>query len=244
MSFLGGPECSTAANPLAQFQKQTQSDTSLQRDRLASRQSHNVSGFRSQQPSHAEDAAFHEFAQQGPPQLGGQIPNEAFHLDQLRRETERLEKGGDGWAGEFAGGSHHFGGAAGLEEMKMGMNAEMPWSTREFARFNEGQNQAQTRFESPHAGAQAMAQQYRPMYGGGFGGMQRPMFQSQFYRPGGEERAFEGKGKGRIQELSDTDWERQFEELSSAEKLDEEGAEALDKEAEKAIEDELNGIDR
>ena len=37
MSFLGGAECSTAANPLAQFSKHTQDDKSLQRDRLVGR---------------------------------------------------------------------------------------------------------------------------------------------------------------------------------------------------------------
>jgi len=35
MSFLGGgPECSTAGNPLSQFAKHTQDDHSLQRDRI------------------------------------------------------------------------------------------------------------------------------------------------------------------------------------------------------------------
>jgi peroxin-5 len=35
MSFLGGgPECSTAGNPLSQFAKHTQDDRSLQRDRI------------------------------------------------------------------------------------------------------------------------------------------------------------------------------------------------------------------
>lgn len=37
MAFLGGPECSVAANPLAQFAKHTQDDKSLQRDRLGGR---------------------------------------------------------------------------------------------------------------------------------------------------------------------------------------------------------------
>jgi peroxin-5 len=37
MSFLGGAECSTASNPLAQFAKHTQDDKSLQRDRLIGR---------------------------------------------------------------------------------------------------------------------------------------------------------------------------------------------------------------
>lgn len=38
MSFLGGgPECSTAGNPLSQFQKHVQDDKSLQRDRMVGR---------------------------------------------------------------------------------------------------------------------------------------------------------------------------------------------------------------
>lgn len=37
MSFLGGAECSTAANPLSQFSKHVQDDKSLQRDRLIGR---------------------------------------------------------------------------------------------------------------------------------------------------------------------------------------------------------------
>ena len=68
--------------------------------------------------------------------------------------------------------------------------------------------------------------------------MQRPMFQSQMYNRNVEEQDYQGKGKSRVQELSDTDWEKQFEELSTADQ------EALDREAEKAMEEELNGIDR
>jgi len=38
MSFLGGgPECSTAGNPLSSFTKHVQEDKSLQRDRLVGR---------------------------------------------------------------------------------------------------------------------------------------------------------------------------------------------------------------
>lgn len=37
MSFLGGAECSTAANPLSQFTKHVGDDKSLQRDRLVGR---------------------------------------------------------------------------------------------------------------------------------------------------------------------------------------------------------------
>jgi hypothetical protein len=37
MSFLGGAECSTAANPLTQFKNHVQNDNTLQRDRLVGR---------------------------------------------------------------------------------------------------------------------------------------------------------------------------------------------------------------
>jgi peroxin-5 len=53
---------------------------------------------------------------------------------------------------------------------------------------------------------------------------------------------YEGKGKGRIQELSDTDWEKQFEELSVVER--ETDLDQLDREAQEAIERELNQADK
>jgi len=76
------------------------------------------------------------------------------------------------------------------------------------------------------------------MYGGGGFGMQQPMmYQSRFMNqsPG---MMYEGKGKGRVQELSDTDWETQFQQLST-----EDQAEELDKEAQEAMERELNQVD-
>jgi peroxin-5 len=47
MSFLGGAECSTAANPLSQFTKHVQDDKSLQRDRLVGRGPGGLQGMRS-----------------------------------------------------------------------------------------------------------------------------------------------------------------------------------------------------
>ena len=54
-----------------------------------------------------------------------------------------------------------------------------------------------------------------------------------------QESAYVGKGKGRVQELSDTDWEKQFEELTTQDQ-----DEALDQEAENAMERELDQMDR
>jgi peroxin-5 len=80
------------------------------------------------------------------------------------------------------------------------------------------------------------------MYGGGGYGMQRPMMFQSGLAQQPEQQQYEGKGKGRVQELSDTDWEKQFEELSTVDKdahLDQ-----LDREAQEAIERELNQADR
>lgn len=57
MSFLGGgAECSTAGNPLSQFQKHVQDDKQLQRDRLAQRGPNGLAGgFRSASASASQD---------------------------------------------------------------------------------------------------------------------------------------------------------------------------------------------
>ena len=75
------------------------------------------------------------------------------------------------------------------------------------------------------------------MYGGM--AMQQPMFQAQFMNQQPFQAPYEGKGKGRVQELSDTDWEKQFEQLTTEDQGDQ-----LDREAEEAIERELNQVDR
>jgi hypothetical protein len=57
MSFLGGAECSTGANPLSQFTKHVQDDKSLQRDRLVGRGPGGMQeGMRSQQMGGGSDA--------------------------------------------------------------------------------------------------------------------------------------------------------------------------------------------
>ena len=237
MSFLGGPECSTGANPLAQFQKQTAADTSLQRDRLTSRQPNQLNGFRSQAQL-PEDAAFQDFQQQGP-QFASQLPisNETAHLERLRRQAEYEQlngMGGGAWAGEFAE-------QPGFEPQAFEQQRSGAFNPQDFAQFRQTQSLSPQRQASPAFQQQSQPSYRSPMYGSSFGmGMQRPMFQSQlnngmYQQP----QQMQGKGKARVQELSDTDWEQQFAELST-----EDQAEELDKEAEKAMEDELNGIDR
>ena len=239
MSFLSGPECSTAANPLSQFSKQTGADTSLQRDRLTSRQNPQLNGFRSQQGV-PEDAAFQDFAHAGP-----QMPAEALpHFEQMRREQEFVNRSGGGtpnWAGEF-GAQAQFAGP----EAQQYEQAQRPagFSPADFANFRAQQAQAQPRTMSTSPMNMQQSMYQRPMYSSaGFGmGMQSPMMfgaQPSFMQQS-QPQQFEGKGKGRVQELSDTDWERQFEELSTVDKQEEE----LDQEAEEAMERELNQMDR
>ena len=239
MSFLSGPECSTGANPLSQFQKQTAADTSLQRDRLTSRQPPQLHAFRSQQGI-PDDAAFHDFAHQGP-QMAEPLPSGgAFHLEQLRREQEHIHRSGGAtpnWAGEFAQPPPP---SFTPEEFAAQQQRPGNFSPQDFANFRA--QQAQPRTQTPPY--QQSNFQRPPMYGstmgGGFG-MQRPMmYQSQYMNQ--PQQSYEGKGKGRIQELSDTDWEKQFEELSTEDKQGD--MDDLDREAEQAMEQELNQMDR
>jgi peroxin-5 len=230
MSFLSGPECSTGSNPLAQFQKQTAADTSLQRDRLTSRQPQHLNGFRSQQGL-PEDAAFQDFAHAGP-QMAEALPSNPMHFEQMR--VNRSGGATPIWAGEFAQQPPHFA----PEEFVQQRHSPAGFNPQDFANFRA--QQVQPRADSP--GFQQSAFQRPPMYGtsmgGGFG-MQRPMMYGGSFMNQPQEQ-YVGKGKGRVQELSDTDWEQQFAELSTADKQDEE----LDREAEAAMERELDQMDR
>lgn len=250
MSFLGGPECSTGSNPLAQFQKQTGADTSLQRDRLASRPQQ-YGGFRTQQGP--GDQAFQDFQQQGPGGLA-ELPLDGAYLEQLEREHAQILAngggggggGGGGWAGEFAQRPAPM--AAEFHQMSQ-PQGPAAFSQQDFANFRSQHEPLRQTTQSPQP-AQSLYQHRSPMYGGStFGGggfgMQRPMmFQQsqQMFNPSAGQQQYEGKGKGRVQELSDTDWEQQFEELSTQDK--EADLDTLDAEAEEAIEAELNQMDR
>lgn len=170
--------------------------------------------------------------------MGEMLPNDAFHMEQLRREAEHLERvgggggGGSGWAGEFAQQGPHFA----PEEFAQQQQRGGAFSPQDFAQFRQQQISPVARTASPIDSYQSA---YRPpMYGSGFG-MQRPMmYQPQMFNQPPQQQ-YEGKGKGRVQELSDTDWEKQFEELSTTDKDAE-----LDQEANDAIERELNQVDR
>ncbi|KAK4957093.1 Peroxisomal membrane signal receptor PTS1 [Elasticomyces elasticus] len=245
MSFLGGPECSTGANPLAQFQKQSSADTSLQRDRLTQRPTQ-LNGFRNQQLP--DDAQFQEFQQQGPG-FNEQLPQDANYQQQLflleqQQQQQARAGGGDGWAGEFAQQPPTFS----PEQFAQQQGRNGAFSPQDFPNFRQQQMSPASRQAQTPVPQQQSLYQRPPMYGSTFGGsgfgMQRPMmFQPQQPMYGQQpQEQYQGKGKGRIQELSDTDWEEQFKELSTVDKEGE--LDQLDADAEQAIEAELNQMDR
>lgn len=164
------------------------------------------------------------------------MPSEAMHFEQMRREQEYVNRSGGAtpnWAGEFAQHPPQF-----LpEDFAQQRSSPAGFSSQDFANFRAQQAQPGTA-TPPY---QQSSLQPRSMYGPPMSsfGMQGPMaFGGQYmHQP---EESYLGKGKGRVQELSDTDWEKQFQELSTQDKQDED----LDREAEEAMERELNQMDR
>lgn len=167
-----------------------------------------------------------EFLQQ-PSQLPqGPSP---WQMDALHHELHHMQQNGsNGWAAEFDTSRP-------VQPMQA---AQMPmaagFNPAEFAKFQHMQSEQRT--ASPATAPQATASMYQsPMmnYGGMgmMGGMRSytPMFQSQPMM----NQETTSKGKSRMVELDDTDWEQQFAQLDKHDDL-----------AEAAIEAELNDLDR
>ncbi|TIA69197.1 TPR-like protein [Aureobasidium pullulans] len=243
MSFLGGAECSTAGNPLSQFTKHVQDDKSLQRDRLVGRGPGGMESMRSQMGA-PQDAMMEEFMQQ-PAHLGPSFQDSPFAMEQMRRELDQAASPAPAhWAAEFEPQMSDQAGPAFAHQNNGGFNPQ------DFARFqqnsaartasplNNVQQTPMARYQSP--------MQYGGMYGNGMGmrmgmggmgmggmgvsGMQTPQDQQQ-----------QSKGKERMVELDDKDWEAQFAELDTTQ---EQQNDQLDAEANVAMEAELNAMDR
>ncbi|KAL2831781.1 hypothetical protein BDW59DRAFT_157738 [Aspergillus cavernicola] len=256
MSFLGGAECSTAGNPLTQFTKHVQDDKSLQRDRLVGRGPGMQEGMRSRGMMGGQDQMMDEFSQQS-----AQLPAGAsqqhirMEMEQMRHQLEHLQTtprtGSPGWAAEFDPGEHARMEAAFAGPKGPMMNNGSGFTPAEFARFQQQSTMSVPQAASPVTAGQAPMMggyQQRPMgmgnmgYGGMGMGMMQPgyspmgMQQQQQQQPA--EATSQDKGKGRMIELDDENWEAQFKEIESA------TDEKLDDEANAAIEAELNDLDR
>ncbi|KAI0385791.1 TPR-like protein [Hypomontagnella monticulosa] len=238
MSFLGGgPECSTAGNPLSQFAKHTQEDNSLQRDRIRSGTPQSgIGGFRSAAQHGPQDEMMNGFLQQN-----GQLPN--MPLDQIRLDHPshgvhlRANSTSPSWANEF----QHNPQAAMESAFKVPQGTQ--FGPEDYAKFQQMTGQANSSRASP----MPSAMQYQsPMMGMGMMnnmGMSYGMGGMSMYRPapqhfaGGAQQQDKGKGKEKVVELDDQQWEEQFKQLELQEKDVKEGDEAA------ALEPELNKLD-
>ncbi|KAF2088084.1 peroxisomal targeting signal receptor [Saccharata proteae CBS 121410] len=242
MSFLGGAECSTAGNPLSQFTKHVQDDKSLQRDRLVGRGPGGMQeGMRNQALGGPQEQMLNDFMHESNQLPQNAIPASPFAMDQMRRDLEQAShiqrNGSPGWAAEFDPGME-------AAHVNPAFQHQQPasFSTAEFNNFQ-------------HLGPTAVSGEASPMgyqrpmgygmgrsglgMGMGMGGMgmgMRPFQSTDVQRP-----VSELKGKGRMVELDEKDWEAEFAQLESA---GQQNLDALDAEANAAMERELNGIDR
>lgn len=183
-----------------------------------------------------------EFMQQPAqlPQAHG--PASPFAMEHMRRELERAQHSGSpGWAAEFDPGM----------EAPAAMGPAMQerpagFSPAEFAKYQQMSPTARTASPTVSSPPSMMGYQ-RPMgYGMGMGGMGMGMGMGMMHQPYAPQNFQQpvqdsGKGKGRMVELDDKDWEAQFAQL---EKSDQQDLDALDAEANAHIEAELNELDR
>ncbi|KEF60039.1 uncharacterized protein A1O9_04889 [Exophiala aquamarina CBS 119918] len=236
MSFLGGAECSTAGNPLTQFTKHVQHDNTLQRDRLVGRGPEGLEeSMRSRMGSPGSDQMMNDFMQQP-----SQLP-QPFAMDQLRQDLPNLQgvtrrSPSPGWATDFDPGEQARMEAA-FANSQMGQHNPNGFSPQEFARFQQAS--AAQRTASPITQTPTMMNGYQRPMGMGYmgGGMNMGMNFGSFNHMQQQPDQTTDKGKGRMVELDDANWEAQFKELEMQQ-------DNLSEEANKAMEKELEDIDR
>lgn len=177
------------------------------------------------------------------PQAAG--PASPFAMEQMRRELEQASRAqhnaSPGWAAEFDTGRE------GVPVDPTFQNARPGFNPAEFAKFQQMGTAAPGRTASPvTSGPSGMMGYQRPM-GFGMGGMSMGMggmgmgmggmgMHNQF-----QQAPQDAKGKARMVELDDKDWEAEFAQLDSTHEPD---YDALDKEANAAMEAELDVMDR
>ncbi|KKA26316.1 hypothetical protein TD95_001751 [Thielaviopsis punctulata] len=248
MSF-GGAECSSSGNPLSQFQKHVQGDTSLQNDRLGARGPVGApQGFRSAGAAGPQqDEMVNGFLNQQPgmgPQLA--MPNGMLQIDPLTMRPMGIPAPAPG---PMAMAPQMMQAPAHLQQ-----TATPGFSATEFAAFNQNQSQA-VPAQAPQMQAQPMMQTQpfmmtSPMgmgMGMGMGMnmgmapmmMNQPMQQQQQQQqpmaaPAEQQADVKGKGKA----IDDEQWEDMFKQIDLQEQK------ASSREEELAAERELEELDR
>ncbi|EWG37853.1 hypothetical protein FVEG_01301 [Fusarium verticillioides 7600] len=240
MSFMGGAECSTSANPLSQLHKHTQNDRTLQQDRLVGRgPGGQLNGFRSQSANAPQDEMMNGFLNQGP-NLQQEFPMQPGQMGPLSpaQSHMRANSASPTWA-------HDFNGQPAMESaFQAPPAAQSQFTADEFARFQQLNTQGSSARASPmQSNVPSQMNQQRPMMGGmmnrpmGYTPMFQPMYQNQ--QPMHQPQQQDLKGKGRLVELDDHKWEEQFAsmELQDSDK-------AKEQEEANAAEQELNEMDK
>ena len=187
----------------------------------------------------------HNFLQQN-----SQLPQDLiqpFAMEQLRRDLDGYRTTGPrihspNWASEFDPGEQARMEAA-FQVPKTGGFVPAGFTPTEFQRFQQMERNGSARVGSPTSQTPLGMHNYnRPMgmgYGlnmGMIGSSHRPM--SLQRRPSEQQTISKGKGKARMVELDEQDWEQQFAEMDAATQRD------LDAEANAAMERELNDMDK
>ncbi|KAI1767595.1 TPR-like protein [Hypoxylon sp. FL1150] len=214
MSFLGGgPECSSSGNPLSQFTKHTQEDNSLQRDRIRNGTPQGgMGGFRSPAQFGPQDEMMNSFLQQN-----GQLPDMAPEgLNQLRMDHPghgvhlRANSTSPSWANEFQQRT---------PQAAMESAFRMPKDLQHLPSEAMAQRLQPSR-SSPMPSA--MSYQPPPMMMGMMNRMPMSNYamnnmyqQSMPHHASPQEMMSQDKGKGKekVTELDDQQWEEQFKQL-------------------------------
>ncbi|MCJ1379750.1 Peroxisomal membrane signal receptor PTS1 [Xylographa soralifera] len=167
-----------------------------------------------------------------------------FVMDQMRREIESYpvgvsRTGSPAWAAEYNPNEHTRMETA-FQGGKIGGFVPPGFSPAEFQRFQQMERNSPARTSSPLSATQTTMNAYQRSIGPGYG---MNMGMNNIYRPSmGLQRVSDtttqSKGKGRLVELDDNNWEQQFAEIDAV------GQQDLDTEANAAMEAELNDIDR
>ncbi|KAI1773986.1 TPR-like protein [Hypoxylon cercidicola] len=243
MSFLGGgPECSTSGNPLSQFTKHTQEDNSLQRDRVRNGTPQGgIGGFRTAQHG-PQDEMMNGFLQQN-----GQLPDMAPEgMHQLRLDPPshgihlRANSTSPSWANEF----QHNPQAAMESAFKAPRDMQsLPGdyaAAQRLANLQASSRSSPMPSAMPYQGPPMMMgmMNQMPMTSYGMNNMyNQPMSRHMPQQPLEMMNQDKGKGKEKVTELDDQQWEEQFKQLE----LQDKESKGVDETA--ALEPELNKLD-
>ena len=180
-------------------------------------------------------------------QQSGGLPQDSvqpFSMEEMRRDLDMFQRasprtGSPGWAGEFDFPDQvHM--EAAFQAPKVGGFVSRGFSPAEFQRFHQTDRAAAARMGSPISSTTSTVTGYQRPLNMGYG-MNTGMMGSNFRSMGMQrptETMTQSKGKGRMVELDDQNWEQQFAEIDAV------GQKDLDEEANRSIEAELNDMDR